>query len=210
MRTLALLGLFAAMAFSQAAADPGLTRGVLLERDTAEGGEFSIRAPDYHVLRYRFDSKTSVEREGQGIDVPHLRAGDQVEVNSDAAGDQPLRYARSIRVTVAVPIPLAPRRLPPSRLRLSTAAEDRALPKGDLAFSGVIVRLDGMRLVLRTRTSGEQTILLRPDTRYLQNGALVAAAALKPAMRVFVRGGKNVYGDVEGYQVMWGEILEVR
>jgi hypothetical protein len=29
-------------------------------------------------------------------------------------------------------------------------------------------------------------------------------------MRVFVRCGKNFYGDVEGYQVMWGQILEVR
>jgi len=209
MRTLAVLWLFAAVAFPQAPVDSAAMRGVLLERDgEPAGGEFSVRAVDYRVFRYRFDAKTCVEREGRSIDVPRLRPGEQVEVISDAVGGDALRYALTIHVTVAAPA--AVKRVPaPARLVPYTAQEERLLPKGDVTFSGVIVRLDGTRLVLRTRAAGERTIVLRPDTRYLENGALAARAALKPAMRVFVRGGRNLYGDVEGYQVIWGDILEV-
>jgi hypothetical protein len=210
MRTLAVFCMAAAAAFPQSATDAGPMRGVLLERDPEPaGGECSVRAADYHVFRFRFDARTHVDRDGQTIDVPRLRPGEQVEVVSDSVGDEPLRYARTIHVTVPVTAPLV-RAPAASRPRPYTLAEERLLPKGDLAFSGVIVRLNATHLVLRTRAAGEQTILLRQDTRYLDNGALAAMAALKPTMRVFVRGGKNVYGDVEGYQVMWGDILEVR
>ena len=149
MRVLALACLFGSLTFAQS------LRGILIERDSGPSGEFAVRAPDYHVHRFRFDSKTSVDRNHDAIDVPRLRL------------------------------------------------------KGDLSFSGVIVKVDGSRLVLRTRTGDEQTIVLRQDTRDLDNGEIVAMASLKPTMRVFVRGSRNLYGDVEGYQVAWGNILEV-
>jgi hypothetical protein len=199
---------FSAILYAQ---DAGVLRGVLLERDSdASGGEFAVRAPDFHVHRFRFDAKTSVDREHQTIDVPGLRPGEQVEVVSDQTSDDPLRHARTVHVTVPLPPPVVTRPAPAARLRQYSAAEERRLPKGDLSFSGVVVRLDGSRLTLRTRAGVEQTILLRQDTRYLENGEITAIAALKPTMRVFVRAGKNVYGDVEGYQVAWGGILEVK
>jgi hypothetical protein len=86
---------------------------------------------------------------------------------------------------------------------------ERAAPAGNLSFSGVVLRLGENRLVLRTR-EGEQTLLLRPDTRYLENGEIVEAAALKPTMRVFVRAGQNIWEQVEAFQVIWGVILEPR
>ena len=181
----------------------------MLERDAGTAGEFSVRASDYHVLRFRYDARTVVDREQANIDVPALRPGEQVEVIAAQMGDDPLRYARAIHVTVALPAPAARRRAPPSRIRPFDAAENRLPPQGDLSLSGVIVRLDAGRLVLRTRTAGEQTILLRQDTRYLDNGELTAQASLQPTMHVNVRGSKNLYGDVEGYQVAWGDILEV-
>ena len=53
--------------------------------------------------------------------------------------------------------------------------------------------------------------LLRPhnpsDTRYLEDGQVVDLAQLKPNMRVFVRAGKDLYNEVEAYQVIWGKIL---
>ena len=39
---------------------------------------------------------------------------------------------------------------------------------------------------------------------------LVDAATLKPNMRVFVRAGKDLYDQVEAYQVIWGTILDPR
>jgi hypothetical protein len=51
---------------------------------------------------------------------------------------------------------------------------------------------------------------LRKDTRYLKDGQLVEAGQLQPTMRVFVRAGKDVYEQVEAYQVIWGTILTPR
>ena len=207
MRFLAVWGWLAAAAFSQVGSAP--VRGVVLERDNASAGQFSVRAADNRVFRYRFDRATSVERQGAAGDMQSLRPGDQVEVDPEPGGDEPVAYARTIRVSVPAPLPV--KREPPApRLRAYSSRDDRFALRGDLAFSGVIVKVDGTRLVLRTRAAGEQTIVLRQDTRYLENGTLTVPASLQPAMRVFVRGGKNFYGDVEGYQVMWGQILEVR
>ncbi|MGA3239816.1 MAG: DUF5666 domain-containing protein [Bryobacteraceae bacterium] len=194
----------------------GQLRGVLLERDApTDGGEFSVRADGNQVVRYRFDAKTFVEREDRPIDVPRLRPGEKVEVLSDPLAGSLLRYARTIHVIDPAPPPHAATR-PGSRLdplltlgltpglRVST---EPLSPRGDMTFSGVVSRLSDGRLVLRTRNAGEQTLLLRRDTRFVADGETVAAAELKTNMRVFVRAGKDVFGHVEAYQVAWGEIL---
>ena len=77
-----------------------------------------------------------------------------------------------------------------------------------MTFSGVVSHLNDGRLVLRTRAAGEQTIQLRKDTRFLADGETVAATDLKTNMRVFVQAGKDVFGHVEAYQVVWGGILQ--
>ena len=82
------------------------------------------------------------------------------------------------------------------------------LPRGDRTVSGVVIRCDARSVTLRTR-DGEQTLLLRKDTRYLGDGAQQDAGALAVNTRVFVRAGRNLEGGVEAYQVMWGEILGV-
>jgi hypothetical protein len=82
------------------------------------------------------------------------------------------------------------------------------LPRGDRTVSGVIVRRDARSITLRTR-NGEQTLLLRKDTRYLGDGTPQDATAALVNTRVFVRAGRNLEGGVEAYQVMWGEIAGV-
>jgi hypothetical protein len=196
-------------------------RGVLLERDAqADGGEFSVRAAGSQVVRYRFDAKTYVEREERPIDVPRLRPGEKVEVLSDPLSGSLLRYARTIHVIDPAPPPRAVTR-PASRLDPSLNPSltlaltsgirpfpEPLLPRGDMTFSGVVSRLSDGRLVLRTRNAGEQTILLRQNTRFVADGETVAAVELKTNMRVFVRAGKDVFGHVEAYQVVWGGILQ--
>jgi hypothetical protein len=185
--------------------EAALLRGTLLERDgTADGGEFTVRAAGNQVVRYRFDAKTYVECEEKMIDVPRLRPGDPVEVLSDLLGNSPVRYARTIHVIDPSP-PLRSR--PRSREGLDLAYRP-PVPRGDMTFSGVVSRLSDGRLVLRTRDAGEQTILIRQDTRFLADGETVTAADLKTNMRVFVRAGKDVFGHVEAYQVVWGGILQ--
>jgi len=104
--------------------------------------------------------------------------------------------------------PPAPR--PPTLGRLRSAnryAEERALPTGNLTYSGVVSRFGADRIVLHTRDGKEQPLILRKDTRYLLNGDLVDAAALKLNTPVFVRAGRDLWDQVEAYQVIWGKIL---
>ena len=199
-----LLSVFAAAAQTRPAA---LVRGVLLERDTQiAGGQFSVRAADNQVLRYLFDRKTYVERENQLIDVPRLTPGEKVEVVSDVVPGSALRYARTIHVMYDAP---PPRPLSAGRLRAYRASDEPRIPAGTLTYSGVVFRLNHERLLVHTR-AGDQTLLLRKDTRYLQNGEIVEAASLKPNTRVFIRAGKDVYEQLEAYQIVWGNILNPR
>jgi hypothetical protein len=215
-----LAGVLLVSALISAAQSPpqnaALLRGVLLERDAqTDGGEFSVRAPGNQVVRYRFDAKTNVEREERPIDVPRLRPGDKVEVLSDPLSGSLLRYARTIHVIDPTPPPRAATR-PGSRLDPSLnpaltpglgPPHEPPFPRGNMTFSGVVSRLSDGRLVLHTRNAGEQTILLRQNTRFVADGETVPGAELKTNMRVFVRAGKDVFGHVEAYQVVWGGIL---
>jgi hypothetical protein len=197
---LLLLGPLAAMA--QTAESPALVRGVLLERDAqAAGGEFSVRTGTNLVFRYRFDRNTYVEREEQLIDVARLAPGEKVEVVSDVVPESVLRYARTIHVMADSPPP-----------RPASARRVPAPPAltGNLTFSGLVFRLNAGRLVLRMREGVRQTLLLRPDTRFVQDGESVEAQALAAGTRVFVVAGRDVWDQVEAYQVIWGRILAPR
>jgi hypothetical protein len=177
--------------------------GVLLERDSpAASGEFSVRAADNQVFRYRFDPQTRVARDGAASDVARLEPGDKVEVVSDRMPHADMRYALTILVTLSMP-PRAP-----SAARDRARVEDLRIPAATLFFSGVVSRLSGARVVLHMRDGADQTILLLKNTRYMDGGEAVDADALKPNMRVFVQAGRSIYDEVEAYQVVWGQILQ--
>ena len=209
-RALALAGMAALALMAQTpAADSALTNGTLLERDPqSSAGEFALRLADDQVLRYRYDARTTVESGGAPVEVPELNPGDRIEVTSERADDSPMRYARAVRVLAAAPH--APQRRVPTFVPAHhfSLDQERLIPRGDLTYAGVIGEIAGMRLVLHTRDAGEQTIVLRSDTRYLENGEIVTAGALRTNQRVYVRAGKNPYGQIEGYQVIWGTILD--
>ena len=185
---------------------PQLT-GVLLERDgDVPAGEFSVRAPDNQVYRFQFDAHTTVTRESFPIDVNRIAPGDKVEVASEAVAGSLLRYAQTVHVLTPAPrMTLSDGRVfAPASVR---PGYEKPLQMGTLTFSGVVARMNEQSLVLRTR-AGEQKLLIRKDTRYVDNGDTVEAAELRPNMRVFIRAGKNVYEQLEAYQVIWGKILD--
>ncbi len=201
-----LLGISAALAQTQAPI--GLVHGQLLERDSAgASGELSVRTASNQVFRFVYDAKTYFERENERVPAAALRRGDQLEIVADQLPESALRYARTVHVqdadyrTRAAPVSLG-------RFRAYRSPLEHLYPRGDLTFAGVVRRLNDERLVLRTRTGGDQIILLRDDTRYLDSGSEVEWSTLKPNTRVFVRAGKNLDNDIEAYQVVWGEILE--
>src|ERR1017187_8966028 len=213
MREIGLMLLIPWMAAAQAGYSPGppenaaLVRGVLLECDARAAGELSIRAADNRVLRYRFDPKTYVEREERLIEPARLAPGETLEVLSDAIAGYALGYARTIHVIQPVP---PPRPQTSGRPRAYDPKTESAIRVGNITVSGVVFRLNSRRVVLHTRQAGDLSILLRQDTRYLADGQVVDAGSLKPNMRVFVQAGKDLYDEVEAYQVIWGTILSPR
>jgi hypothetical protein len=80
-------------------------------------------------------------------------------------------------------------------------------PRGTLTFTGMVLRRDDDGLVLRTRANGEKWILVRHDTRFKEDGLRVEPSSLHSSTRVFVRAGTNLDGEVEAYEIVWGEIL---
>ena len=198
----------AGLAAAQTRFTSPLIRGVLVERDAhAKSGQFTVRAADDRIFHYRFDAKTYVERENRLIDVAQLDPGEKVEVLSDEGPASALRYARTIHVILPQP-PARP--LSQGRLRAYRSAAEHYEQLATLSFSGVVSSLQNDRLVLHTKDAGDQTIMLLQDTRFLENGEIVERTTLQPSMRVFVRGGRGLYGEVEAYQVIWGEILVPR
>jgi hypothetical protein len=71
-------------------------------------------------------------------------------------------------------------------------------------LTGIVLWRDGTLMLLRTR-AGDQELLLRRDTRYVENGAPAATDNLKVNARCSVRAGRDLDGHIEAYQVMWGD-----
>ena len=187
----------------------GILRGELQGwSGTTGSGEFRLRTHDNHVFVCTYNDKTYFERERLRIAVTALRAGDELEIVSDR-GDGSRCYARTVHVVVNAPtVRLSPERL--AQIRARRLAMDSILPRGNMTFAGIIARLSTDRLVLRTRSNGHKTFLLREDTGYSSSGALVDASHLSANTRVFIRAGLNFEGDLEAYHVIWGDILAPR
>ena len=169
-----------------------LTKGVLLARNNAG----TVEGCGYDSLSY-------LELSRNRVTVAKLEPGDPLEILTDHKPGSRDCYIRMLQV-----IPPGP---PPSRATPSPAIKRPAFerPRGDRTVSGVIISNNTRTITLRTR-DGEQTLLLRKDTRYLAGGAPQDAAALTVNTRVFVRAGRNLDGGIEAYQVVWGEIAGVQ
>jgi len=206
MRTSGLALLIPWLLAAQPSYDAPIVRGVVLECDARPSGDLAIRTAGNEVLRYQFDARTYVQREERMIEAGRLAAGEEVEIVSDRTAGFPLRYARTIHVILPKPPPRPQRAGVPRPYNPYT----ESVRTGTLTFAGVVHRVAAGKLVLHTREAGDLAILLRADTRYLDEGQVVDAGSLKPNMRVFVRAGKSLYDEVEAYQVIWGSILAPR
>jgi hypothetical protein len=161
--------------------------GVLLARNSAGA-----------VQGCGYDSLSILELSRQRVPVSKLEPGDPLEIITDHKPGSRDCYIRMLQV-----IPPGP---PPTRVQAVAKRPQIQLPRGDRTVSGVVIRRDPRSLTLRTR-DGEQTLVLRKDTRYLADGAQQDSTALAVNTRVFVRAGRALDGDVEAYQVMWGDVV---
>jgi hypothetical protein len=186
----------AAAIFAEDYAPIGIVRGRLEEALPARTGELRLRTSADQVYTCRYDASTYIERDGQRIDAPAMRAGDPVEVLTDRKPSV-LCYARTVRVreqNAGVPI------------RSRNAMLEAWYPRGNMAFAAVVLRSNPELIVVRVRGGEQKLVRVRPDTRYSSNGLPSNLAQLAPNTRVFIRAGLNIEREVEAYQVVWGRI----
>lgn len=163
------------------------------------GGELTIRTAGDDLYLCTYNDKTYFERSRQRVAATSLRVGEKLELVTDRFAGSDQCYARTVHVVDPPP--------PRGRLRPFRNPTEHFVPRGNLTFSGVVMRVSPETLWLRTRASGNPAFLLREDTRFLEGGHPVGAARLNVNTRVFIRAGRNLEGDLEAYQIVWGEIF---
>jgi hypothetical protein len=189
-----LLGLLATSLGAQTSMPVGIVRGSVV---AAGAGQLTIRNGQNTVYGCSYDSRTYFERNHWPIAAAALAAGDPVEVLADRKSGSENCYARTVQVVY--PSPRAPRLARPQ-------AEGFTL-HGDLTAGGIVLYHGARTLTLRTR-NGEMTFHLRPDTRFLCDGLRRDPEALTVNTHAFIRGARNLDGDLEAYQVVWGQIMQ--
>ena len=168
-------------------------------------GEFAVSGDGGRVARCRLAPSTYITRQTHRVTEVGVRVGDQVEVVADHREGG----SRCVALTIYLHPPDAAKvrsgvalMLPPQRFFL-----DNLFPRGNLTFAGVVQVLEPKRLVLRTRSGVEYAFQVRSDTVFSTGGKVVEAQTLPVQTRVFVRAGKNFDGEMDAYQVTWGDIL---
>lgn len=182
---------------------PAFIRGDFVEMNGADNrGEFAVRTAENQVYRCHYDDRTWFESNRLRINASALQTGDHLEVVSDRT-KLPLGgcYARTVHV-IEIVMPVR------SRLRPYQSVTEHIAPRGDLTYAGIVIAINSVRMEIRLRNQSEPlALLLRPDTRYVQDGIQIESGLLKRNVRVYIRAGKNLEQQVEAYQISWGEIL---
>ncbi|MBV6433442.1 MAG: hypothetical protein IANPNBLG_03620 [Bryobacteraceae bacterium] len=205
-----LFGLFMAAGCGLAQDRPPapLVRGVFQDWVGAEeNGTFRFHTADLQEHRCRFTSKTYFEQDHRRTYVSGIAKGENLEILSERTAEPPRCRALIVRV-VADGKQRAPRPHPHAQTAYSPT--ESFAPRGNLLFTGIILRVEEGSIVLRNRSGVRQVIQLRQDTRYIGSGLPDMRQAMPMGRPVQVRAGKTFEGDVEAFTIMWGEILRVR
>jgi|SRR5579863_494158 len=179
----------------------GFVRGNLISWEGTPGsGHLTVQRADGAVYDCTYDENTLFQRDQRPIHVVDLTVSEPVEVLFDRKSLS--CYARMLSVVHRMPEPEGWR---PHAIALP---RDGFQPRGNLTFGGLVVDGPGGAITIKTRT-GETTLLLRSDTRFSGDGVRLEAPQSLLNKHVFIRAGRDIYGVLEAYQVVWGEILFV-
>jgi hypothetical protein len=179
----------------------GILRADLLSWEgTRQGGVLQLRLDSGIDYSCNFTSATFFERDRVRIHAGKLRPGDKLHVMSDRTSPGAKCFARMVKI-------VAEHEAPFQWGSVRRATESFA-PRGALVLSGVVVRSDAEAFVIRTRTGERHRIRIRPDTHFLDNGAVATLDVMITNRQVFVRAGFNSDEEIEAYQVISGEILQ--
>jgi hypothetical protein len=189
--------------FAQEEGPIGILRGDATDRrgSTLEGS-IVLKTTDEHEYQCHYDNFSYLERDGERIGAGAIKSGDHLEIVADHKPGSKDCYARSIHVLLKSLLPVNPG----YRIRQRRTVADQIFPRGNIVQAGIIVRLTPELIVLHTRHDGEQSFLLRQDTRYLDSGMAADFSKLETNIRVSVRAGMNLDNKLEVFQVIWGRI----
>jgi len=163
-----------------------------------DGGNLLLKLDSALDYQCRFDGRSFFERDGRRVSIGMLRPGDRLEIMTDRTTNAALCFARRVKV---MPAGYAP---PTGLVR----ATEHFAPRGNLLYSGVVVRREEGRFTMRLRDGMEHTVLLRPDTRFVLDGTASDSSVVAVNARIFVRAGLNLDEEVEAYQIVKGEIMQ--
>jgi len=209
MRCLLLAGAMAA--WGQNGPPVQIVRGELVTWQVRGlAGDMAVRTADGRVQNCQVLPDTYLTRQTMRITPVGVKAGDWVELVADVRGGG---GCAALTVYVRPPEPKA-------RLARGTGRPlpfpvwqprnlmDNLIPRGRLTYAGIVVKMDEKRLTVRTRKDGEKSFALREDTIFSEAGREVEPSALAVHRTVYLRASQTFDGDLEVYQVVWGDILK--
>src|SRR5436305_12145346 len=109
-----------------------------------------------------------MERDGEMVAIKSFGPGDRIELVTDRKPGSDTCYARTLHAAEEPVVRRIPGHRPP--LQSGPSPTEAWAPRGDMTFSGIVVRLSPEMMILRTRSEPRRTIELRRDTRYLSEG----------------------------------------
>ena len=189
---------------AQEIAPIGIVRGALSSCDVTH---LTIHDEENRTFRFVTDGRTFIERDHMRVTCAKLRIGERLEIVSDRSSEPGARYARMASVmNFESRQKIRPVILPRMPIQRDSPTL-RFAPRGNLMFSGIVLRQDKAGLLLRTRADGEKWIVLSRETLFREDGLQVESSYLRASTRVFVRAGANLDGEIQAYEVVWGDIL---
>lgn len=179
----------------------GFFRGAVAGFDgTPALGVLRARDGNGEIYTCGFDSKSYLELEKRRVTVEKLMEGDPVEVVAYRHPKNNACYILTLTV-VAPPRPVRPTR----RIDMSPpkAARPVQVRRGSENVAGVVTRIGSNSVTIRTR-NGEETFLLRRDTRYFGDGLSMERSDVTVNQRVNVEAARTSDGEMEAFQLTWG------
>jgi len=194
--------LIACSAFAETNAPPGIFHGELISwQGVPRSGQFTFQVSRDEVYACAYDDHTYIERDSQRITIDRLTAGERLEIVADRKPGSTLCYARMMQA-------LAPQvSVPGVKPRVATLPEGPLFRERGVTLSGSVSAVTAGTLLLRLRSGEHKFVRLRSDTRYFHDGLPAEPAALQPNTVVFIRATRNLRGEEEATQVIWGDIL---
>lgn len=162
---------------------------------------FLLRTTAQKEFRCTYDHRTWFEQSRIRVPVKAFQPTDLVDVVADRRlVDGTPCYVRTVRLADL-------NKKDGGRLRITyRGVTEMMYPRGEYQWAGMVSELTREKMVLRTRTEGYKTVVLRSDTRYLEDGVVSEWGRLRPNKQVSIRAGRNLEGAVEVYQIIWGMV----